>query len=168
MNLKELRDTFTEDIDEDIGDSEFTGKATRLINRAYKELAKREELQKVITVTVEDNEVLKPADFLKVVDIRVDDSPIPYKVEGDKIIVPADGEINLLYQYTPENLVEDTDIPLTNAANDEFIISYAKYLYLMIEEEIDRAQMYKRECDTFSIYKPLRTTKTINVYMGMW
>lgn len=167
MNLKELRDTFTEDIDEDIGDTEFTGKATRLINRAYKELAKREELQKVISLTAVNNEVLKPADFLKVVEIRYDGEPITYKLEGDKIIVPADGEVNLLYQYIPESLVNDGDIPLTNAANDEFIISYAKYLYLMIEEEVDRAQLYKRECDTFSLFKPLRITKAINVY-GMW
>lgn len=167
MNLKELRDTFTEDIDEDIGDTEFTGKATRLINRAYKELAKREELQKFITITVENNEIVKPSDFLKVLEVQVDGEPISFKHEGNKIIIPADGEVNLLYQYIPESLVNDGDIPLTNAANDEFIISYAKYLYLMIEEEIDRAQLYKRECDTFSLVKPLRMTKTINVY-GMW
>lgn len=164
LNFKGLREVFIEDVDEDITDMEIIGKAKKLINRAYKELAKREGLEKVITSLAENGEMTKPYDLIKVVEIQKDGVAKPYKMEGKRIVVPFDGEARLIYQYAPDNLQDDDDEPLTNVANEEFIINYAIYLYLMIEEEIDRAQLYKSLCDKFQLFKPAKMVKTINVY----
>lgn len=163
MAFKELVDIFIEDMDED-NDSVSVAKTKRWINRSYKELALREGLEKIKIVEAINGEFKKPYDCIKIKEIQCNDSPIIFNQEGNLIKVGISGEVKVIYQYIPEPMVDNEDVPLTNPANDEFILNYAKYLYLMTEEEIDRAQIYKNAYENFKIYKPSRITKIIDVY----
>lgn len=163
MAFKELVDIFIEDMDED-NDSVFVAKTKRWINRGYKELALREELERVRTIQAIDGVFKKPYDCIKLKEIQYNGQPIIFTTEGDRVLIGVDGEVKVIYQYIPEPMVDNDDTPLTNPANDEFILNHAKYLYLMTEEELDRAQIYKNAYENFKIYKPSRITKIIDVY----
>lgn len=163
MTFKEFIDTFIEDMDED-SDSVFIAKTKRWINRGYKELAKKEELEKIRIVEVVEGGFRKPYDSIKIKEVQYDDNPIMFKEEGNMVKVGVTGEVKVIYAYLPEPMVDNDDTPLTNPANDEFILNHAKYLYLMTEEELDMAKIYKNENDNFKINKYAKITKIIDVY----
>ena len=166
MNLKELTETIIRELDEKQDETIIT-RIKGYINRGYKELAKKEELEKATTMNI-TNTFTKPDDLVKIVQILDKNyRPLDFSYEGTRIRVNYQGEITLIYNYIPENLSNDNDIPETNIANEDFIINYAKWLYNLVEEEQETAKIYKVEYEGMNIVKNnYKMATTIDVYGG--
>ena len=124
----------------------------KFINKAYKELAIREGIEKSISVATNNYLITKPSDFYKVSKIVYQDSILPYSEEESYIRVDYEGDMTLHYYKTVSDM-GDNDTPETHLANDSFIIDFAKYKYHQHEEEYDKAEVAKRDYETFNIRK---------------
>lgn len=151
MNFRELIDTILIDIDEDRSDAALVTKLKGFVNRAYMELAKREGIEKVKNVVPVEGFIKHPEDYVKLYEILYGMDPMPYSHAGDKIYCPTEKEVMLVYNYRPELLEEDTDELVTNPVNEEFILSYAKWLYYCSEQETNQAQLEKVNMSEFKI-----------------
>ena len=166
MNLKELTETIIRELDEK-QDTNIIARIVSYINRGYKDLAKKEELEKTTKMTV-SNTFTKPDDLVRINQILDNNyRPIDFSYEGTRIRVDYQGEITLIYTYIPDSLTNDNDIPETNIANEDYIINYAKWLYNLVEEEQEIAKIYKVECESMDIVKNnYKMATTIDVYGG--
>lgn len=166
MQFKELYETIITEIDERV-DQALINKIKSYINRGYRELAKREVLEKTLTVNSK-GKFFKPDDLIKVLNVvDLEGNPVKYGYEGMYIRTDYTGKLKLIYNYMPDNLVNDKDVPETNIANEDFIINYAKYLYNLVEEQDETAKLHKIEYEGMTLIKNnYRLTKTINVYSG--
>lgn len=151
MNFKELIDTILIDIDEDKTDTALVAKLKGFVNRAYMELAKREGIEKVKTAVPVEGFIKLPEDYVRLYEVLLGMSPMPYSHAGDKIYCPSEQELTLVYNYRPEALENDDDELVTNPVNEEFILSYAKWLYYNSEQETSQAQMEKANLQDFKI-----------------
>lgn len=150
--LTDLVNTIIEDIDEDKNDSQLVSIFKKYVNRAYKALSKHDKLETSVTVTSTDYKFAKPSDFFKGSKLVYQGKKIEFYEEGSNIVSEYSGEMTFYYYKVPANLGDD-DTPETNAMNDEYIFAYAKYLYYNLEDD-DRAEIYKRDYETFNIIKP--------------
>lgn len=126
----------------------------RYVNRAYKALARRENIEKKVTVSAVDGLITKPSDYVKVIELRYNSVPLTYEEENGKIKSAYSGDLELVYNYEPTDLVNNADVPVTDAANDEFIYDYVKYLWYSRENKKEyKAEIHKRNYETMSIKK---------------
>lgn len=166
MTFQEFLDNVLEDIDEEKGDAQLEGKLKRFINRGYKELAKREGLRKVSFSSIVNGVCRIPSDCNSIYNVKMDNNFIHYRLEGRNITYKNDGDIEIIYSYTPEDLEDMDDTPLTNSAYNEFIISYAKYLYYMMDLQVDIAKLHKIDTEAYKIVRKCNNVRVINVYGG--
>lgn len=169
MTFKEILDTLLLDCDEDINDVEMVNRLKNYINRGYRELAKRESMDKSVVKTVDNNYITKPLDLVEVSKVIQDGYAIPYEVRGNKIFVRANStnDVTLVYSYIPELLKSDTDETETNDINSEFILSYAKYLYYVNDGLLEEASLYKNEYENIRIITDSsRVYKIDNIFYG--
>jgi hypothetical protein len=152
--LLDLATVLSTDIDESRAKAPTIIKLKSFINRSYKEVAKRQRLEKSVSVTATNGQITKPSDFYIVVKIEYDGELIPYEEEADYISVPYDGSMALYYRYIPVDLT-DADEPKTNIGNDQAIINYARYLFFQSEGMGDEAETALRDFETSKI----KTTK---------
>lgn len=164
MTLKELIDNAINDVDEDVSDVTLRSRFKRYVNRAYKELARREGIEKNINLIPTQNVVYKPYDLIALHEIRCNGEPIVFEVTGRVIRVQTDNEIELIYNYLPDALEGEDDETITNPANDEFIGHYAKWLYYNQEGEKENAGIERTEFEGMKLVTQIRTTNIINVY----
>jgi hypothetical protein len=148
--LLELAEQTMLEVDEEIGDIELKAAIKSFINSGYTELAKRQQLEKVLTVTSNDGKITKPTDYYKGVKVIYDKTEIPFEQEGDEISVGKSGDMKLIYNYIPVTLT-DNDVPVTNPGNEEFMIAYAKYKYFQKENKYNNAEVFKRDYETFKV-----------------
>lgn len=141
------------DLDENVSDSAVVRKIEKFVNRGYKEAAKREGLSKEMDLDIVDGVVSRPGGLIDVISVTQNGIPVNFEVFRNYIKVDAQGTVNVLFNYIPDNLEDVDDEPLTNPGNDELIINFAKYLYCMSEYLEDQAAMYKRIVDNFDIVK---------------
>lgn len=141
-------------IDIDLNDYETQEKIKKFLNRAYKELIKKDKIYKQISVTSDENGYfLKPSDFYKMGCVLFDDNEIPYEEYKDKIRIGLPNRTVILeYAYIPNDLDYNDELQ-TNPLNDEYLIAYAKYLYFQSEEEFNKAEIFKRDYETYPIVK---------------
>ena len=66
MTFEKIIEDVMNDIDEKMSDTEVVKKVKRFINRAYRELAKREELEKSKILQASEGKVKKPNDSIEV------------------------------------------------------------------------------------------------------
>jgi hypothetical protein len=160
MTYKELIEDVIMDLDESMGDTSVVERVKKYINRGYKELAKREGLEKTKVTEVSDGKIKKPSDLIKLYGVRSEDGEIPCTLNGKYIEIDFEGEVELSYSYIPEALVEMEDETLTNPGNDEFIVTYAKYLFCMSDGLEDMGAYYKAQIDNF---RPVTQAKIVKV-----
>lgn len=165
MTFEELINIVVEDVDEDVSDTVMLKKIRGFINRGYKVLAKKEKLEKTKTYTLTENRFKKPSDFFDIVEITdLNNERVNYLIQGSNIIIKDNvEEITLVYNYVPDNLEELEDETLTNEANIEFIIEYAKYLYYLSESLLDEAKLIKSNIDTFNFIIKTKTSSYIKI-----
>lgn len=149
MTYKELIEDVIVDLDEDMEDQDTIDKVKRFINRGYKELAKRENLEKTKSTYAFEGKFKKPADMVTLYWVKFEGKTVPFSIEGKYVTTTAEGEVEICYSYIPEALEELEDETLTSATNDEFIINYAKWLYCMYDGNVDLAAYYKGEVNVF-------------------
>lgn len=148
--------TMVKDMCDDVSEKytePYISRFKRYINKGYKELAKMDVLETLLSVAAAECLIPKPSDFYKVSKIIYNDFKIKYEEEGSNIKVPYNGEMTLYYCKVPEDLV-DGESPLTNPMNDDFILMYAKYLHYIREEEPELAEQYKMDFMNFNIKAP--------------
>ena len=159
MTLGEVLENILDDIDESKSDSAIVSKLTRFINRGYKELAKREYLNKIRLTNLTDGRAKLPYDCYRVLHCYNEGIPVSYQLKGEYIY--ADGEsIELQYCYLPEAIKEKEEFE-TEDCNIEFIVNYAKYLYYLSESLTDEASLFKMEYDKMDIVKKVRGIENI-------
>ena len=165
MTFEELINIVVEDVDENVSDTVMLKKIRGFINRGYKVLAKKEKLEKTKTYTLTENRFKKPYDFCDIVEVTDSNRDrVNYMLQGSYIIVKEDiEEVILTYNYLPDNLEDEADETLTNEANVEFIVDYAKYLYYMSESLIDEAKMFKNNIDTFNFITKTNTARIVKI-----
>jgi hypothetical protein len=141
------------DVDENPPDGTTAAKLKTYLNRAYKEVAKRELLEKPIDVTAVDGKITKPYDFYYLKKVLFNNEAISSEEVAGYISVSDDGDMTLIYAYIPVDLT-DNDTPLTNPGNDEAIFSFAKYLYFRSEGMPADAETSLRDFETYKIHRP--------------
>jgi hypothetical protein len=152
--LLDLTTILSTDIDESRAKAPTIVKLKTFINRSYKEVAKRQKIEKLVSVTATNGQITIPSDFYSVTKIEYDGELIPYEEEANYISTPYDGLMTLYYRYIPVDLA-DADEPKTNPGNDQAIICFARYLFFNSESMSDEAETALRDFETFKI----RTTK---------
>lgn len=170
MLFEEIINTVIVDIDESLSDTTLVNKIKSYINRGYKDLAKKENLEKKKIMTINSNAFKMPSDGFDIVEVLSDGERIEYALQGRYVALnDTYKEITLVYNYLPDNLEELEDETETNEANIEYIIAYAKYLYFLSEMLTDDAKICKELMDKFNFVvkdKMARITKIKNVYGG--
>lgn len=151
MTFKEIVETIIGDIDEDISDMVLIKKIKGYVNRGYKELAKRERLEKKITTEIVDGLINVPSNTVKVYEILSNGIPLGFSTQGKKIICNGSGEVDVIISYIPDLMENDDDEPVTSMANEEFILSYGKWLYFLSDDQIELAKLYKEEYESLKI-----------------
>jgi hypothetical protein len=136
-----------DELDEGSGDSLATSKLKKFVNTAYKDVAKREGLEKAMDIVAVNNTLPLPADFYRVSKVYYDGDIIDYNEEENYISVDGFGSMKLFYFYIPADL-GDNDTPLTNPGNDDSIINYAKYIYLQSDDQYGKAEVHNRDYNT--------------------
>lgn len=164
MTFKEIYEAVIKELDEK-QEEIVLQRIKSYINRGYRELAKKERLERVINRSVE-NVFTKPDDLIRIIQILDSNNrPLDYSYEGGRIRLNYEGSVSIIYNYVPENLVFDEDLPETNPANIDYIINYAKWLYNLVEEQDEVAKIYKVEYEAMNIVKNnYKMTKTIDIY----
>lgn len=148
--LSALVQTAMMDVGAKANNSKISIKLTAFMNRAYKEVAKREKLEKVVTLSASDYQILKPADYYRVVRIVQNEEQLDFEEQSDYIEVEENGDVDLYYIYIPVDLGVD-DEPLTNPGNDEAILHFAKHLYFKSQDEQDKAEAALRDYSDFNV-----------------
>lgn len=168
MTFEEIIEDVMSDIDESMSDEDVLKKIKRFINRAYKELGKREGLEKVKTLQASEGKIKKPSDCIEIFNVKFENNPIQFWIEGNYIITNVgDAEVEISYTYLPEPLEELDDETVTNSANDEFILNYAKYLFFLIDDQDTLARTYKAEYENIPIVVTHKFNKIVSVYEVM-
>lgn len=162
MTFKEIIEEVITDLDEELTDADVVNKVKRFINRGYKNLAVKENLEKVATKYANDGKISSPADCLKVNTIMQNGTYIPFRKDGKYIYVLTDGRCDMNYVFTPEPLEYPDDETLTNEANIEYVMNFAKWKFLASEGMTQDAQMYRNMVDTHKVVSPVKIIKTID------
>ena len=126
----------------------------RYINRAYKELAKRERIDKTVTVIASEYKFNRPTDYVKGYELYPSgvELPVQFWEEGSQIICGYNGEMEFIYNYEPVELSLTTDEPVTNPSNDQFIKDMVCYLWFSRENKKEyKAEIYKRNFENMPI-----------------
>ncbi|MGL4910856.1 MAG: hypothetical protein ACRC3Y_00360, partial [Romboutsia sp.] len=106
-------------------------------------------------------------DCIKINAILNDDMVIPYRLNNGRINVDLDTNLEIEYYFKPDNLEDLQDETITNSANDDFILHYAKWLYYMSDNMYEDASVWKKEYDGMKIFRQTMTIrKTFNTYGG--
>lgn len=159
--LTELATTLCIDVDEKTPpDSVTLAKAKGYVNRAYKEVAKRQGLEKTVTLASIDSKIEKPVDYYKTVRVEYQGTPIPNDEEDNYISIGIDAEVSLIYNYLPADLGDNAE-PLTDKANDEAILCNAKYMYLKSDNKHEKAEIEKRDFETMYIKRQKKNLQFI-------
>lgn len=170
MTLVEFLENLAIDCDEDLSDTEITRRFKNYINRGYKELARREKLERSSIKTVNDNKYITvPDDLIEISEIRQNGDKVSYRVDANKIYinVSPNSDITLSYVYIPDVLKKDKDSTETLLANDEFILNYAKWLYYLNDGLLEEAQIYKSEYENMMINRNnIKSETLINIWEG--
>lgn len=164
MIFKEMVETVIGDIDEDITDMILVKKIKGYINRGYKELAKRERLEKKITTEIVAGLINVPSNAVKVYEVLSNGIPLGFTTQGKKVICNGNGEVDVILSYIPDLMENDDDEPVTNMANEEFILAYAKWLYFLSDDQIELSKLYKQEYESFKIITKEKTQQITDVY----
>lgn len=164
MTFKRIVETVIGDIDEDITDSILVNKIKGYVNRGYKELAKREDLEKKITTEIVDGLINLPSNAIKVYGVFSNGLPLEFSTQGKKIICNNDGEVDVILTYLPDLMENDDDEPVTNVGNEEFILSYAKWLYFLSDDQVELAKLYKEEYESFEIVTQSKIQSITDIY----
>ncbi len=164
MTFKEIFETVIGDIDEDINDMVLVNKIKGYVNRGYKELAKRESLEKKITTEIVDRIISVPSNTIKVYEVLSYGIPLEFSTQGKKVICNNSGEVDVILTYIPDLMENNDDEPVTNIANEEFILSYAKWLYFLSDDQVELAKLYKQECEVFQVVTQSKNSNIIDVY----
>lgn len=165
MTFEEIINDVMVDIDERLSDEEVLSKVKRYINRGYKELAKREQIEKIKTIQASEGKVKKPSDAVEVFEVKFENNPIQFWLEGNYIVTNAgDNEVDVRYCYLPEPLEDLEDETITNSSNDEFILNYAKWLFFLTEDQDTLARTYKNEYEGMQLVINSRIRKIVSLY----
>jgi hypothetical protein len=154
--LLDLATRIADDVDEKTTDAAVMEKIKRYINRFYKDVAKRQKCDEKV-VTAIDGIFSKPLYFKKGVQLLYNDAPIDFQESGTNITCEKSGDLTFIYEIDYESLPDLTDgtEPLTFEANDEIIISGAKYGYWKSEDKYNKAEIEKRDFETSHLKKPI-------------
>lgn len=164
MTFKEIVETIIGDIDEDIADMVLVNKIKGYVNRGYKELAKRESLEKKITTEIIDGIIKIPSNAIKVYEVLRGGVPLEFTTQGKSISCNGSGVVDIVFSYVPDKLINDEAILETNIANEEFILSYAKWLYFLSDDQVELAKLYKQEYESFNIVIQSKIQSITDVY----
>ena len=168
LTFEEIIEDVMSDIDESMNDGDVLKKVKKFINRAYKELGKREGLEKVKTLQASEGKIKKPSDCIEVFNVKFENNPIQFLIEGNYIITKAgDEEVEVSYAYLPEPLEELDDETVTNSANDEFILNYAKYLFFLTDDQDTLARTYKSEYENMHVVVAPKLNKIVSIFEVM-
>lgn len=153
--LLDLANRVCDELDENKDDYNTITKVKKFINTIYKQVAKREGLEKYVEVSVTNYLITKPSDYFRVSKV-IYVKELDYEEQEDKILVPTNGDMTLYYYYIPDDLT-DSQEPLTNEANDDLIVSGTKFLYLQSENQYNKAEAHNRDYNTL----PVKKTKKV-------
>lgn len=163
--LLELARTVYSDVDEKTPeDSAILATIKTFVNRSYKEVAKREK-EKEVEVTAVDGKFTKPDYYKKGIQLVYTYEGQKYAIDFEEtdteITCDYDGDMKFIYEYDFESLPDLTDglSPFTDIGNDEMILSGAKNLYWKKEGKYDKAEVEKRDFETFYIKRPKKIVK---------
>jgi hypothetical protein len=154
--LLDLANRIADDVDEKTTDAAVMEKIKRFINRYYKEVAKRQKNSEVKVIAL-DGQFSKPVNYKKGVQLQYKESPIDFTENVSYITCDQSGEMTFIYEMDYEALPDLTDgtEPFTFEANDEIIISGAKYGYWKSEDKYNKAEIEKRDFETSHLKKPV-------------
>jgi hypothetical protein len=155
--LLDLAARIADDVDEKTTDAVVMTKIKRYINRYYKEVAERQK-QNEVTVTALEGIFAKPTYYKKGVQLLYNDTPIEFNEIDSNISCSQSGELTFIYEMEYESLPDlmDDQEPFTFPANDEIIISGAKYGYWKSEDKYNKAEIEKRDYETSHIKRPVK------------
>lgn len=129
-------------------DGEYAGNSLIIVNKfksalnyAYKKIC-REKFPLEFTETVFSGDNLTKT-LVKVKYVKAEDIEIPYSIEAGSINFDYDGQVEILYEYMPDNLANLTDVPeLPEEKVDHKILCYwAAFNYFNIDDD-DRANKW--------------------------
>ena len=138
MNFKELVDLSYNTIDETDYDEQVESIVKNAINKAYLDLSNIDKrvartyvpiINGVATIPNNCNKIIKTTPKLTFED----------KIIGGSIITDKEGVIELLYSYTREPMIEDTDEPDLNITLQYALSTYACYKYFEYRKKMDVA-----------------------------
>lgn len=165
MTFGEILNTLFDDLFEKKSDTEVERRLKNYINRGYRELAKREKLTKLVKLKPVNGVVRKPTGCIKINCITLSDMVVDYIENNGRINVDTDNEVEIEYYYLPDTLEDLEDETITNSANDEFILSYAKWLYFMADNMYEDSNYWKQEYSNMKLVKqPTQIRLIANIY----
>lgn len=154
MTFLELINSALNKSDEEAGDEMIEDVIKDGINHGYMVIANTiDPITKTTTLNYADPITL-PADFLSVVRLEhggVTLSENDYEVYGSKLkIINSDYKdvsytFDLTYNYVPNRLTDDTDVPLINPSLHDYLAIYGAYSCLLYKKKYDSAQMLFNE-----------------------
>lgn len=141
MNFRELIDLTNNTIDETDFDEQIETIVKNAINKAYLDLSNIDLRVTRAYVPVINGVASIPNNCCKIVSTspKLDSSD---KIVGYSIITNKEGVIELLYAYTREPMIEDTDEPDLNTNLQYALTTFACYKYFEHRKKIDVANSF--------------------------
>lgn len=153
MNFRELITLANNTVDETDYDEQIEAIIKNAINKAYIDLSNVDLRVTKGYLPVINGIATIPTNCFKIVQTTPKLSNTD-KVIGNSIITDKTGVIEMLYSYTREPMIEDTDEPDLNTTLQYAIVSYACYKYFEHRKKIDVANSflnnYMQEVQSFN------------------
>lgn len=141
MNFKELVDLTNNTIDETDFDEQIEAIVRGAINKAYLDLSNIDFRLTRAYVPIVNGVATIPNNCTRIVETvpKLDDKD---KIIGNSIITKKQGVIEILYAYTREPMVEDTDEPDLNTTLQYALVTYGCYKYFEHRKKTDVANTF--------------------------
>lgn len=163
MILSEVLNNLLIDLDESNSDSDTVNKLVNFIDRAHKDLAIKEKLNKVVRSNSNNCRVNKPDDLVSINQFYLNGVSADFSINSDFIETSSDGAVKMDYIFVPETLGMNDDL-LTNYENVEYIYLYCKYQFCMSEGQVEDAANYKSQLNAYKVIPNFQLKPLIDVY----
>ena len=153
MNFRELIDLTNNTIDETDFDEQIEAIVKNAINKAYVDLSNVDLRVTRAYVPIINGVATIPTNCCKVISSnpKLDEKD---RIDGYSIITEKEGVLELLYAYTREPMIEDTDEPDLNTTLQYALTTYACYRYFEHRKKTDVANSflnnYMQEVQSFN------------------
>lgn len=141
MDFKKIVDTVMNKCNVDTDDIQGIDVIKLGINEAYYEIAKAEGFTITTPVPIINGIVSLPDDLFEIKKIVPELLDSDY-ISGSRIFTDHKGSLNITYSYTPEELINDTDIPEISIKFIKALIHFGCFSYYQFKKKDKVAVSY--------------------------